>query len=262
MRFDLEGMVGHGRHRASFGVDLVGDGIVHVGAHQFVDGAVQGCREEQLLPLPHGVENGSDSLHEAQVGHVIGLVEDGHLHPGQIGVTGLQQVDEAPRGGHDDVHALLERLGLRAIAHAASDEDRRQVHGRGQRRDDVGDLHGELAGGREDEGTRSTVRTLLGGQPGEHRNAEGQRLARTGGGAPQHVLAADGIGDGSDLDAERLVDAGGRQGCDDGVGHTEGGESPLVVHRRGVELTKIGGLPLHGVGVGAIGMPVVPVTPT
>ena len=102
----------------------MGDRVVHVALDQLVDGTVEGCREQQALALGgDGVEDRPNGLHETQLGHVIGLVEDRHRDAGQVGVTGLQQIDEASRSGDDEVNTLLEGLGLRAVAHATGDED-------------------------------------------------------------------------------------------------------------------------------------------
>ena len=65
--------------------DLVPDGIAEVMAHEVVDVAVEGGREEQRLvvrlqPPEHPLDLG----HEAHVGHAVGLVDDERLHLAQV----------------------------------------------------------------------------------------------------------------------------------------------------------------------------------
>ena len=81
---------------------------------QAVDGTVQRRREQQSLTRPGGLcEQPLDRGQEAEVRHVVGLVEDRDLDVGQGARTLLDQVLEASGAGDDDVDALAEGLDLR-----------------------------------------------------------------------------------------------------------------------------------------------------
>ena len=94
----------------------------------------------------------------------------------------------------------------------------------GDGREHLGDLDGELAGGHEHEaeGLGGTGRLL---DAGEHRHAEGERLAGPGAGPPAHVPPGHGDGDRLDLDLERLGEAGRGEAVVDARRHAELGEA-------------------------------------
>jgi hypothetical protein len=97
------------------------------------------------------VEDAGHRRQEAEVGHVVGLVDDGDLHGIQLHEALLHEVFEAAGAGDDDVDAVLQRRDLTVLVDAA--EDRRRLHAVGgcQGLERRVDLRRELAGGREDE---------------------------------------------------------------------------------------------------------------
>ena len=77
---DVEHVVVHRGDRRRGRVDLVGDRVVQVAAGQDVHAGVQRRGEEQSLAVGGGlVEQAADLGQEAEVGHVVGLVDDGDL---------------------------------------------------------------------------------------------------------------------------------------------------------------------------------------
>ena len=151
LRRDADQVMAHQGHTGLAGVDLVRDGLVQVVADQAVDGVVQGGGEQQsLTAVGHGVQYLTDRRQEAQVGHVIRLVEHRDLDAAQVGVPPVHQIDQPPGGRDNDVHTTGERQDLRGVRHAASDQDQRQPGDPGQGRHDVGDLHGQLPGRHQD----------------------------------------------------------------------------------------------------------------
>ena len=109
-------------------------------------------------------------------------------------------------------------------------EDRGGVHavGGGQGREDGVDLGGELAGRGEHEAERAAGAALAAGELAAeargHRDREGEGLARAGLAAAEHVAPGEGVGQGVDLDRERVLFAVGREGRDDRRGDAEGDE--------------------------------------
>jgi len=70
---------------------------------------------------------------------------------------------------------------------AAEDDNGFAADGAGQRRQYVGDLHGQFAGRHQDQAPR--LRTGGAGQRGDHRQAEGQGLAGSGLTATENISA-------------------------------------------------------------------------
>ena len=198
--------IGRGRHRVQRGVG-------GVAGHQLADVAVQGGGEEHPLAVGRRlVDDLRDRGQETQVGHVIGLVEHGDLDAGKRAGVPLEQVDEPSRRRHHDVGVTYPG-DLRADGHATVDRGDAHPDGTAQWHEDVGDLLREFPGRDEDQpaGCLLPARARRGGQPGQQRKAEGQRLARPGLGAAQHVAAGQRVGQRPGLDRERLVDVTRRE---------------------------------------------------
>ena len=94
----------------------------------------------------------------------------------------------------------------------------------GDRFEHLGDLHGELPRRHEHEAARAG---RLGAveDAGEHRDTEGERLARARAGPAAHVAALHRHGDGSGLDLERLGEPGGGESIVDVRRDAELGEA-------------------------------------
>ena len=76
----------------------------------------------------------------------------------------------------------------------------------------VDDLAGELAGRGQDQRLRARA---VGLEPVDHRDAEGERLARSGRGLDQHVVAGEHVADDQALDGEGIADAARFERVDD-----------------------------------------------
>ena len=101
-------------------------------------------------PAQHPLDLG----HEAHVGHAVGLVEHQHLELVDRQLAPVAEVDEAPRGGDDDVDPLAELGDLAVDVGAAVDGHGVQPELLGQRGQDVVDLDGQLPRRQQDEGER------------------------------------------------------------------------------------------------------------
>lgn len=151
------------------------------------------------------------------------LVEDRHLD----GVEGegllLQQVFETPRAGDDDVDTTVERRDLALGRDAAVDHRRDQTRCPGDRGDGRVDLLRELAGGAQHEAAGPTDRLLRARrrETRDEREREGERLARAGPSAAEHVAAREGVRERRDLDREGAVQALARQLVAHGDGQGE-----------------------------------------
>ena len=192
-----------------------------------VHGVVEGCREEHALTVARGpVEEPLDGGQEAEVGHVVGLVEDSDLDRVEAHVPLTDEVLEPARAGDDDVDAPGECLDLRVLTDAAEDGARGEPGCRRERCESLVDLGGQLAGRREDEGTR-TLRCAAGAaaqQTGDDRQEERIRLAGAGAAPAEDVTSGEAVRQGRGLDRGGGRDAAlsehGAQAC----GHAEVGE--------------------------------------
>ena len=104
-------MVGHRADRRDGRVDRVRGRVAQVALDQHVDAVVQrGGEQHPLADLRGAVHDPLDAGQEAEVGHVVGLVEDGDLDGAEVAVALLDQVLEPAGAGDDDVEAAGERL--------------------------------------------------------------------------------------------------------------------------------------------------------
>ena len=153
------GLDGHREHKLVNSVGgRRGRRDLHAGrvAHQVGDLAhgllVERSREQQRLALgrrlAHNTANGGQKAH---VEHAVGLVEHQHLDLVQVASALLDQIDQTARRGDQDVAAVLERRGLRLVAHAAHDGHGNMARDVGDLARDLVDLLGELARGGDDE---------------------------------------------------------------------------------------------------------------
>ncbi len=221
----VQHVVLHGGDGAGRRVDRVHDRVGEEHLDQPVDVLVEGRREQHPLPVRLDLLEECDDLrHEAHVGHLVGLVQDGDGHRVQSAVTALDEVLEAAGRGDQDFGTAAQRTGLPADRHAADDGGDAQVHGgrvRGQR---VGDLLGEFPGGDEDERQRGVRLGAASRGAGEQREAEGQGLARAGAAAAEDVTAGQRVREGGALDGEGLGHALRGECLQQRGGHVEGVE--------------------------------------
>ena len=133
---------------------------------------------------------------EAEVEHLVRLVEHQHREPAELQVTLLSEVEQPARGADDHVDALLQRLDLRLVGPAAVDgrdaqlavADRQVLRREGEV---AVHLQAELAGGDDDQCARDAGQLAfgVGGDPLQQRHAERKRLAHTGAGLTDQVIA-------------------------------------------------------------------------
>jgi hypothetical protein len=190
--------------------DRVQRGVGDVRGHQLAHPAVQGGGEEHPLTAGRGgVQDPGDRGQEAEVGHVVGFVDHGDLDPAEPAGAAFHQVDEPARGGHHQVR-VADAVDLAPDRDAAV--DRRGVHAYApaERREYVGDLLGQFPGRHQDQraGRLLLPRRVGGRQPGEQRQAEGERLARPGLRPAENAASGQRVGQRPGLDRERFLDAG------------------------------------------------------
>ncbi len=213
--------------------------VAHVGAGQRDDrGGHRGREQHRLAGLGGHLEQPLDVGQEAQVEHLVGLVEHQCVHVAEVEHLAVRQVDQTAGGADDHVDAALERLELGLVAHAAVDGQHAQAEVLAGQGEVVRDLQGQLAGRRHDERLRLALgqvgvrRVVDGGAALQHRDAEGEGLAGARAGLADQVGAHQGDREGHLLDGEGGGDAGALERVTD-LGEdpqvTEGGHVGLLL---------------------------------
>ena len=210
----------------------------HVAAGQGDDRARHGGREEHGLPrVGRQREHPLDVGQEAQVEHLVGLVQHDGPDVAELQVALLGQVEQPARGADDDLDALAQRLDLRLVGPAAVDGEHPDAALVAGGLEVARHLDGELAGRHDDErlrlaGGRQRVEPLVAGS--EHqlqqRDAEAEGLAGAGLGLADDVVPGQRDRQGHGLDREGMDDAGVGQGGDDVRVHVEISESTVFDH--------------------------------
>ena len=188
-------------------VDRLGHRLVEETTRELTDLAGLRGREQQGLALTR--KRGGDAADvgdEAHVEHAIGLVEDEHLHLGEVHHAVAHQVEEPPGRRHQHVHAAAQRLHLGALADAPEDDLAAHAAPRRVAAEALGDLGGQLAGGSQDQGADrpAAVVGLDAQQLVEDGEREGRGLAGAGLGAGEQVAGLQRVGNGPSLDGSRL----------------------------------------------------------
>ena len=195
----------------------------HVAAGQRHDGTGHGRREEHRVTVRRGHRQDLlDIGKEAQVQHLVGLVEDDGAGTGEVQVALLGQVDEASGCADDHLDAALQGVDLRLEGAPAVDGEHADAAAFAGPLEVGGHLHGELTGGGDGQRLRlARVREvsplgITGGHDAlQERDAEAERLAGAGLGLADDVVAAQGHRQRHRLDWERVGDPVIGQGGDD-----------------------------------------------
>ena len=203
LTLEVQHVVGHRADRRLRRVGLVGLRLAQVLLDEHVDGLVERRGEEH--PLSGGrrpAEQAAYGGQEAQVRHVVGLVEHGDRDVAEAAVPLADEVLEPAGAGDDDVGAGAQATDLGVLPDAAEDGLGLQADGRGQRGQGGLDLAHELTGGGQDQGPRGARAgaVLVGVEARDEREQEGVGLARAGAAAAEHVAAGERVGQRRGLD--------------------------------------------------------------
>ena len=214
--------------------------VVHVALGELLDRRRHRRREERrLAPARAHPQDLLDVLDEAEVEHLVGLVEDDVAGRGEDQRAPRHQVHHPADGGDDDVGAGAQLRLLGADRGAAEDGDDLDVEVLGVGAQRLRHLDAELAGRRQDDRLHLVV---VGVEVLQQRQAEGGGLAGAGLRLADHVVAAEQLRDRLLLDrrrlleaelVERLLDLRREAEVFEG-GHREGSRRSLPVVRRAI----------------------------
>ena len=183
----LLGAGSRGRLVVAFGPDV--GRAPHVTARERDDVPGHGRGEQHRLPAVRGEpDNPLHVRQEAEVEHLVGLVEHQGLDRAEVKVAALGQIKQPARSADDDVDAGGQRVDLRLVGPAAvnGEDTGAEVDRRGAQV--VGDLDRQFPGRHHDEGLRRARWPVL--DQLEQRDAEGERLAGACPRLPDDVLPA------------------------------------------------------------------------
>jgi len=127
-------------------------GIVERRVDELEDLLGHGRREQEVLTLRR--HECHDALHvgrKAHIEHAVGLVEDEHLHVGEVDVTTADEVEKSARSGDEYVDATSQRPLLWIVADAAVHDCRTVTSHLGRSACDFIDLNSELTRRGDDE---------------------------------------------------------------------------------------------------------------
>ncbi len=131
-----------------FGFDDKLLGFVHVFIGEFEYAVTQSRGEQQILAFGragHAAQQKPDVLNEAEVEHAIGLVHHHHLHTTQFHRALFDEIDQAPGGRDNDIHAFFELSALLVVIYATVDQCRVELRIPSDLPGVLIDLHREFA---------------------------------------------------------------------------------------------------------------------
>ena len=150
------------------------------------------------------LQNGLDILAEAHVQHLVGLIQNGHLHAGNIQRAAAHVVHHAAGRTDDDLHTAVQLAKLTLNGRAAVHRQSGNVLVLAQLVQLTGGLQRQLSGRGEHDSLHAAV---IGIDHLHQRNAEGGGLAGAGLCLTDHVLAFQHGRNGVALDGRRLLKA-------------------------------------------------------
>ena len=183
--------------------------LLHEAPRHGHDGPGHRGGEQHRLPLAGDLlQDPLDVGQEAQVEHLVGLVQDEHADGREVQVPLPGQVEQAAGGADDHVDASAQGLDLRLEGPAAVDRDDADAADAAGVLEVLGDLHGQLAGRHDAQRLRQPVGALgLALHALQQRYAEAQRLAGAGARLADQVVARQRDRQGHRLDGEGRGDA-------------------------------------------------------
>jgi hypothetical protein len=190
-----------------------------------------GRREEQRLPDSR--QERDDALHvvdEAHVEHAVGLVEDEDVELREVDDAFAGEVEQAARGGDQDVEAVAQGLPLRLVADAAEDHGVAEAEVLAVGGEGLADLRGQLAGrGQDQDADRTAALRAIALGVQALQDGEGERggLASAGLGEAQQVASIQHVRDGLHLDRRRSLVAFGVNGPGEGLDQAQVFEAVL-----------------------------------
>jgi hypothetical protein len=167
---------------------------------------VEGGGEEKGLFLRGClIQDPLDCRQEAHVRHAVRLVDYNNVDVGETHQALIDEVLESSRCRHENINTAVHRCALLAVGDATVNGEDIPAHRPRQWCDLIFDLLGELTGRCEDQAPRVTLGRIA--HAGNHRDPEGQGLARSGRGLTGDVTAIEAVGDRCHLDREGRDDA-------------------------------------------------------
>ena len=173
--------------RRLLAADLDLDGVTEVAAGESFDTRGQRRGEQDRPAIVGGrPQDLLDVLGESHVEHLVRLVQHDHLDVLRTKRSAPDVVERPSRRGDHDIDPALERLHLPADRLPAVDGQDAHAQPAAVAMKRLGDLHGQLPRGHQDQGRRSGTPAVP-GQLLHDRQRERRRLPRPRGGLPDQI---------------------------------------------------------------------------
>ncbi|KAK3818299.1 MAG: hypothetical protein J3R72DRAFT_36670 [Linnemannia gamsii] len=170
-----------------------------------------GGEEDNLGGWGKTLENIVDLVLETAGQHLIGLIEDEHLHVVGLEGTTVDHIEDTTGGSDDDLGTGLEGLHVLTDVGTTNAGVALNLHEVTEGNDDLLDLLGQLAGGGEDEGLALGVGKI---QLLESRDREGGGLSGTGLGLSNDIMSLDNGENGTLLNGRGALETNRRKQCE------------------------------------------------
>ena len=183
-----DAMVSRQIHGANIGLDVVVE-VVRCKLSNFF---WPSCRPHESLSVGSDLAYDLADLRlETHVKHTVSLVENQIGHTTQVGLSGLEHVDETSRSSDADFHTTREITNLAAFRNTAVDTSVPNARGFAEFSDLLLDLDSKFSGRGKDEDDGTITRRQKGLSINVHdgRKAISQSFARTGLGDSNHITS-------------------------------------------------------------------------
>jgi hypothetical protein len=180
--------------------------VFEIGLNQIVNITIKGGWEQQnLAGFAYPIKQPAHLGGKAHIGHTVGFVDHDKINITEVTLVAHHEVGNTARGSHGNINTALEIADLAHHACAAKERRYPTLTGLTVGRKSRSNLPGELTGGHQNQGTRTTGTSffyLL-----NNRQSIGQRLAWTSWGLTANVAAGECVFEGDFLDRERSSDS-------------------------------------------------------
>ena len=179
-----------------YGVYLYFSRAVQDVAGQFHDDGGHSGRKEERLPLFRQFsDHPFDIVYKAHIEHAVGLIEYEELDLAELDVALVHEVEQAARGGHQDIYTRLQLSRLGMLRHTSENDGMAQLQMLAVGVKAFSDLYSQLPRRGQDQrldGPLPAVGPAQFVQELEDRQRKGCRLAGARLGAGQQVSALEG----------------------------------------------------------------------
>ena len=165
------------------------NGVLHQPFGQLANIVGEGCREHQVLAaLGQQIDNPLDIVDKAHIQHTVSFIQHQHFQLVKLHRILSVQINQPPRGGHQDIHPPAQLHHLRVDLDTAKDHRRCQGHMLAVNSHIFTHLGSQLTGWRQDQGAHPIGSGALAtAQLFQYRQGKTGGLSSAGLGSGHHI---------------------------------------------------------------------------